>query len=83
MASASNTFSKSNNFNKELNKRRKGAGDVRKKYNKETFAKSKPALSQTDEFSSSDYEYILIEASNNVYDNYSDDEDQYGDTDGL
>ena len=83
MASASNTLSKSNNVNKELNKRRKGAGDVRKKYNKKKSAKSKPELSQTDEFSSSDYEYILIEASNNVYDNYSDDEDQYGDTDGL
>ena len=83
MSLTSNTLSRSNNVNKERNKRRKGAGSVSKKYNKKKSAKSKPASSQTDEFYSLDGEYIVPELSYNGDDNNSNEEDQDVDTDDL
>ena len=54
MASTSNIVSKSNTFNKERNKRRKGAVAVSKKDNNKKSAKPKPASSKVDDCFSSD-----------------------------
>ena len=78
-----NELSKSNTVNKEGNTIRKGAGAMSKKDNKKKSAKPNTASRQTDEFSSSDGEYIVHEASDNGDDNYSDEEDHDGDTDDL
>ena len=80
MASKSKKLSKSNTVNKEMNKRRKGAGAVSNKYNKKKSAKPKSASSKTDEFASFDGEYIVPKASENGDDNDSNEEDQDGDT---
>ena len=83
MAPTSNMLSNCNTFNKERNKRMKGYCAVSKKDNKKKAAKTKPASSHTDEFSSSDGEYIVPGASGDGYDDYSDEGGQYGDTDDL
>ena len=74
-------LSKSNTVNNKRNKIRKGAGAVSKKNNKKKSSKPNPESSQTDEFSYSGGEYIVSEASDNVYDNDSNEEDQDGDID--
>ena len=73
-------MSKSNTVNKERNKIRKGAGAVSTKYNKKKAAKPKSSSSKTYEFSSSDGEYIVTEASDNGDDNDLYEKDQDGDT---